>query len=181
MGGNQLVREHFVPDEHLDLVQVFDCGDEPYQLTVSNWLKCQNSDDSAKADIEAHNTEVWLYFNEHDELIGMGSMGLTRWTIPPEKKKVDVVLIPMLGVIKKYWGQPPGSTYADQIMDDLQAESLRYAGSHKALVLAVHPANERGIAFYTRRGFVTVEPAMNDGHLRMALFNLDRDCDDQRS
>ncbi|HEX8524127.1 MAG TPA: GNAT family N-acetyltransferase [Tepidisphaeraceae bacterium] len=167
-------REEFVPEDHVDDVRDFDCGDTSYQTALSEWIKCGNPDNSASADIEKFNTDVWLYYNRAGNLIGFGSLGLTKWTLGEgSKKKVDVVLIPMVAVAKAHWGQPPGNCYADQIMDDLRAEALKYKESHPAVVLAVHPENKRAISFYERHGFKMIEPPMRDGHLRMAVANVE--------
>jgi ribosomal protein S18 acetylase RimI-like enzyme len=169
--ADHVVREDFSPDKHLEEVQSFDCGDEPYHKSVSDWLKAVDPTDSILTDIANRGTKVWIYYNGADDLVGFGSLGLHVWSLPPYgKKKVPIVIIPNVAVARQFWGLPPDDPYSDQILDDLRAEAMQYRDERKALVLAVHPLNQRAIKFYRRHGFVMIEPPMKDGHLRMALY-----------
>lgn len=167
----RIIREVFSPELHSDVVAEFDCGQEEWQLAVSNWIKGTDPTDAAVTDIATRGTQVWLYWDEQENLVGFGSLGLHHWTLPPYgKKKVPVVIIPSVAVAMAYWGQPPDDPYSLQIMDDLHDEAQRYVETHRALVLCVHPANARAIKFYRRYGFAVIEPPLSDGHLRMALY-----------
>ncbi len=75
---------------------------------------------------------------------------------PPEGTRTTIVLIPMLGLEKKYHGEPPAPEwrYSRQIMGHLiaEAQNLTRAGDDTAdrpqwLVLMVHRDNARAIRF----------------------------------
>ncbi|HEY8506142.1 MAG TPA: hypothetical protein VIL46_16265, partial [Gemmataceae bacterium] len=61
----------FTP-ESADLVRDFDCGDAPYQRELADWIR-----DEAEAALE-RGTKVWLYVNQANEIIGYGSLGVSR-------------------------------------------------------------------------------------------------------
>ena len=75
-----LTRENFTA-EQWDKVQQFDCGEEPYQREVSDWLKRPLSEDGALTAI--NNAErpgrVWLYRLRGERLVGFGALGYSEW------------------------------------------------------------------------------------------------------
>src|SRR5712691_4411166 len=92
----------FTPDL-LAEVQEFDCGVEPYQHELAVWLLR----DAVAA--SARGTKVWLYANQADEVVGFGSLGLTRWKYPQaDSAKLGLLIIPALAVRRVFWGKPPG-------------------------------------------------------------------------
>lgn len=73
-----------------------------------------------------YGTEVWLYRDDQGELVGLASLGRTKYIWPLGGKKMETVLaIPVLGVREKFKGEPKGAdrddNYAYQILDDLLA------------------------------------------------------------
>jgi ribosomal protein S18 acetylase RimI-like enzyme len=140
----------FAP-ELLDEVRDFDCGDEPYQKELPAWLL----QDAIPA--LARGTKVWLYANQANEVVGYGSLGLTRWKYPDAgSPKTGLVIIPAVAVRRAFWGKPEGppeDRYSSQIMRHLLAEALAWPGSLPALGLLVHPDNQAAIKLYERLGF----------------------------
>src|SRR6266851_1077583 len=52
----------------LPRVQAFDCGSEPWQLEISDWIKAPAGKDGA-VDAIGVGTEVWLYANDGGEVV----------------------------------------------------------------------------------------------------------------
>ena len=142
-----------------DEVQGFDCGDKPYQLEVSNWLKGELGKDSALSAIK--NTErpatIWLYQLEDRRLVGFGALGKSEWRWKGKKDpKIPVTLIIWYAVQKEFQKQPPGPPeghYSAQILDDLMAVALDDQLTHPVLGLCVQAENQRAIDLYKRVGF----------------------------
>jgi ribosomal protein S18 acetylase RimI-like enzyme len=140
----------FAP-ELLDEVRDFDCGEEPYQKELAEWLL----QDATLA--LARGTKVWLYANQGNEVVGYGSLGLTRWKYPDaDSPKTALVIIPAVAVRRAFWGKPEGAAedrYSSQILRHLLTEALAWPGSLPALGLFVHPDNHAAIKLYERFGF----------------------------
>ena len=166
-----LDRELFSPELHLAELQQFRCGNAPYQQVSSAWIRATDPHDSVLKDIEQYQTRVWIYRDEDRRIIGFAALGTTFWSPAPKAKRLPVVIIPHIAVDAEFWGVPLGDPYADQILDDIRSTAAEYRETHPLLVLAVWPENHRAIRFYERNGFVHIEPAMKDGHLRMAINN----------
>jgi ribosomal protein S18 acetylase RimI-like enzyme len=164
----------------LATVQAFDCGSEPWELEVSDWIKRPAGQDGA-VDALARGTSVWLYVNDAGELVGFGSLAKTEQRWPAAKDpKVAASIIPWVAVDRRFWGQPPGppeERYASQILDDLISKALLTRDERPLLVLYVHVNNQRAIAFYQRPyfGFVELHKPYTDRatgwqYKRMALM-----------
>jgi hypothetical protein len=94
-----LVRIPFA-ESLLPKVQSFDCGTEPWEIEVSDWIKMP---EGAVADLKAGN-QVWLFANEDGDLIGFGSLGEAQVRWPTAKDpRIHVPVIPMLGIDKRFW------------------------------------------------------------------------------
>lgn len=135
-----LSKRNFLPaDINLPAVQAFDCGTEPWELEVSDWIKGKPNgvlDDLKRTG----GCEVWLYGTPQDGLIGFASLSEPSWGYPA-KHDPKPNLIPMLGIQKRYWGEPAGpkeDRYARQIMDDVIAEARTHIERAPVLVLYVH-------------------------------------------
>src|SRR5947209_8281695 len=90
----------FTPDL-LDLVRDFDYGNEPYQKELADWVR-----NEAATALE-RGTKVWLYVNQADEIVGYGSLGVTRWKYPdPSSRKAELVVIPAVAIRREFWGKP---------------------------------------------------------------------------
>ena len=78
----------------LPKVQQFDCGDEPWEREVSDWIK---GGPGGVLDDLQRGCEVWLYANNSGELVGFGSLAASRWNWPsPTDPRVPISLIPNL-------------------------------------------------------------------------------------
>jgi len=148
-----LEKSIFTPSQiHLPAVQAFDCGTDPWELEVSDWIKGQGVLDDMQ---RSSGCEVWRYGNEELGFVGFGSLSEPSWSYPG-KGDPRPNLIPMVGIQSRFRGMPPGpkqERYAWQIMDDLQSEAKRHLERAPVLVLYVHPDNQRAIHFYEEYGF----------------------------
>jgi ribosomal protein S18 acetylase RimI-like enzyme len=160
----QLVRIPFT-EVLLPKVQDFDCGQEPWEIEVSVWLKAPRGAGGAVDDLENGN-QVWLNATAEGDLVGFGSLGPTCQRWPRAKDPpVSASIIPMLGVDKKYWGQPPGPNEkrcSAQILDDLIAEAQKHQADRPILILFVNEQNTRAVKFYERAGFKELHKPYQD-------------------
>lgn len=155
------------------LVLDFYCGDEPWETEVADWIK---STDPIK-DMQ-RGTDVWLYVSEEAEVVGFGSLGLSRWNWPlPQDPRVQISLIPMVGIQKRFWGQPegnPADRYSAQILDDLIFEATTHKERYPLLGLFVHSENKRAIRVYEKANFqrfskTYTDPATGITYISMIL------------
>ncbi len=146
-------------ESDLEEVQSFDCGNEPYQQEVANWLKGSLGADSALTSINHQERpgKVWLYRLEDGTLVGFGALGKSEWRWKGKKDpKIPLTVVIWIGLGKEFHGQPPGpreQRYSWQILDDLIAEALEDEETHPVLGLFVQTANVRAIELYRRAGF----------------------------
>lgn len=153
--------KHPFGDDDWESVQAFDCGDAPYELEVSRWLKGAADEDSALASI--HNDKrpgkVWLYKLDDGTLVGFGALGKSEWRWTGKKDpRVPLTVIIWVGLQKEFQGQPPPPTpkeerYSARILDDLIAEAVADAETHPILGLFVHKDNVKAIRLYQAAGF----------------------------
>ncbi|MBI3821661.1 MAG: GNAT family N-acetyltransferase [Planctomycetes bacterium] len=148
---NPLNAIEFDPDRHADLVKGFSCGDEAYEQDLARWLR----EDAAQT--LAGGGKVWLYATEAKEIVGFGSLAITRWNFPESaSNRVSLALIPAVALQKQFWGKPDGpreNRYSSQILDHLLTEAARLKIDVPILGLFVHPENKRAIKAYERAGF----------------------------
>jgi GNAT superfamily N-acetyltransferase len=140
----------FTPDL-LGEVRDFDYGDEPYQRELADWMR----NDAVQA-LE-RGTKIWLYVNQAVEIVGYGSLGVTRWKYPePTSRRTELVIVPAVALRKAFWGKPDGppeDRYSSQIMRHLLDEAGDWPGQLPAVALFVHPDNLAAIKLYERFGF----------------------------
>ena len=140
----------FAP-ELLAKVEDFDCGDEPHERELAEWIKTESVTALARG------TQVWLYATSEKEIVGFGSLGTSNWNYPdPSAKRLAVAVIPAVAIQKKWWGKPDGpreERYSAQILDHLILEAAKLVLAVPVLGLFVHPANVRACKVYERSGF----------------------------
>jgi RimJ/RimL family protein N-acetyltransferase len=92
-----------------------------------------------------------------NEVVGYGSLGLTRWKYPgADSPRSGLIIIPAVAIRRAFWGKPEGAPedrYSSQVMRHLLVEALAWPGSLPALGLLVHPDNHAAIKLYERFGF----------------------------
>ncbi|MFO0819056.1 MAG: GNAT family N-acetyltransferase [Pirellulales bacterium] len=149
---------------HADLVKGFYCGSDSWAVAASDWIQASESDQFGVFRSIKRGTNVWLYFDPDDVLVGFGSLGLTKWP----NFDGAVAIIPQMAIACKFQGEPKGideTRYSHQILGDLIAR----ARSLKAvrLVLTVHPGNARAKSLYLSHGFQELSDVTALGHLKM--------------
>jgi GNAT superfamily N-acetyltransferase len=144
----------------LAAVRGFDCGDESYQQELAHWIL----NDAVPA--MARGTKVWLYQNQGGDLVGYGSLGVTRWKYPDAASpRTELAIVPAVAVHKPFWGKPDGppeERYSSQIMRHLLDEAQVWPGKLPAVGLFVHPDNQAAIKLYQRFGFVPFSHSYTD-------------------
>jgi len=165
---DQLTSERYT-EEKSALVADFFFGNEEYETEIETWIKGEEVRDALER--QAH---VLLY-RVDGELAGYGCVGEMRRSWPPQDRradKIDVSVIPALGVLPAFQGKPLGVDYTErysyQIIQDLIAIAAEYG--HKILVLYVHPENAKAIAFYERLGFVDEGPKKDKYRIMSMTF-----------
>src|SRR3984957_21242955 len=97
----RLLTKHVFTAADLSLPEVrnFHCGDERWDLEVSEWIKSASGDNSVIEDMNRFGTEVWLHRDDQGALVGFSSLGETKYTWPVGSKKKEIVsVIPFIGV-----------------------------------------------------------------------------------
>jgi hypothetical protein len=148
--SNALIAVEFTPDL-LDLVQEFACGEEAWERDLADWIRDESVPTLNRGG------QVWLFTTSQKELVGYGSLAVTRWHYPdPASKRTTLALIPAVAIQKPFWGKPEGpreERYSSQILDHLINEASRLPLAAPMLGLFVHPENQRAIRAYERAGF----------------------------
>jgi ribosomal protein S18 acetylase RimI-like enzyme len=149
----------FTPDL-LDEVRDFEYGSEPYQQELALWMQ----NDAIPALLRG--TKIWLYVNQAGDIVGYGSLGITRWNYPDAAaRKTALVIIPAVALSKEFWGKPDGppqERYSSQILGHLLDEARNWPGQLPAVGLFVHPDNLAAIKLYERFGFLSFSHAYTD-------------------
>src|SRR5437588_4236074 len=79
-------------------VQAFDCGQEPWEKEVADWIKSRSGDHSVLVDLKTWPSKVWLYWTDTNQLVGYASHGENTWSMPPPKgPKHRISYIPFIG------------------------------------------------------------------------------------
>ena len=158
---HQLFADEFTESDQAELAP-FDCGtkdEAPWARAANEWILGSDVWESKK-----RGTTVWLYRLGSGALVGFGSLGLTRRRWPPHGEYANVLIIPMLGVDRRYHGQPVAKEmrYCHQILNHLlyeaselyRSERTRKGSVLNLLTLWVHEENLRAIRLYETFGFV---------------------------
>jgi hypothetical protein len=158
-------------------VQAFSCGEERWEREVEEWIRSPSGENSALEDMKKYGTEAWLHWTEEGELVGVSSLGESRWSWPPPKGPKRLInIIPCVGVQKAFQGEPkdapPEERFAARILDHLIYEATTKTHRDPLIGLMVDEENRRAIRFYEKAGFERlVKPHVSRGvtYLRMAL------------
>ena len=147
------------------VVSGFNCGTLAYCEAQSEWITSEKVFQS----IRDRGTQVWLYFNEANSLVGFGSLGKTQRRYPTQQSEyLKFSIIPSLAIQRQFWGHPhDGRKYSHQIMSHLVMEAQKHG--RELLVLDVHEQNTHAIALYIRLGFVNPPGQIHDRYLRMFM------------
>ena len=149
-------------------VSHFDCGSEPWETEVSDWIKARGDTkgDSALTAMRAEPpVRIWLYINSEDRIVGFGSLGQSEWRWPNSKRshRTRVGLFPMLGIHKEFQGKPANAgsrKYCYQIVEDLLAKAK--SADFKLVGLFVHKSNLKARHIYKKIGFSSFPPSFGD-------------------
>lgn len=157
-----VLRPYPFDENLLPLVQDFDCGEDPWERDVSNWLKRTDLDDCAVRRIRDGRCRVWLYAIGRDRIVGFGSLGRARWILSDPgggARSALVHIIPFIGVHTEFQGRPRRSrsgSYAYRILRHLLLQAANVADVESLIGLYVHERNARAIRFYRNWGFEDV-------------------------
>jgi GNAT superfamily N-acetyltransferase len=154
-------------EELLPLVADFDCAQQTpanaWEDEINEWIRMDPAaGDGARYHL-GKGTQVWLYTNEHNEVVGYGSLCASRWPDPavleqvPNLKRVPISLVPAVGINRQFQGGPPGAEpaekYSTKIMNHLVFEARKHHERQPFLGLYVHPDNGKAIRLYRRLQF----------------------------
>ena len=153
----------------LPLVYDFDCAEtEPpafWEEEINEWIRQDPTEgDGALFWLDqGKGTQVWLYADGHDAIVGYGALCPSRWPNPavvvavPKLKKIPITLIPAVGIDRRFQRGPEGAEraerYSTKIMNHLVFEARKHADRQGWLGLYVHPRNEKAIRLYRRMQF----------------------------
>jgi GNAT superfamily N-acetyltransferase len=152
----------------LPLVQDFDCSTGPsptyWEAEINEWIQADPAMKDGALFWVRKGTEVWMYADENDEVIGYGSLCRSQWPDHgvlekvPKTKAVPISLIPAVGIDKRYQGGPPGAErnerYSHKILQHLIRAARNHTDRQPYLGLYVHPDNVKAIALYRREHFI---------------------------
>lgn len=156
----------FEPDL-LPLVRGFDCtvgtSTEFWEREINEWITLEAASGDGALFWMGKGTQVWLYTNEDDDVVGYGSLCRSNWPDPAAvqwHKKLErkpISLIPAVGIDQRFQGGPPGAEraerYSTKILGHLIHQARQHADRLSFLGLFVHPQNARAIKFYFANGF----------------------------
>jgi ribosomal protein S18 acetylase RimI-like enzyme len=137
----------------------FNCGADPWAVAITRWITGAGAIDSMQ-----RGTEVWLYYDDADALVGIGAVGKCRRPYPPSANPTrdqfqEMSVIPAIAVSVDFQRQGYGTI----ILEDL----IAIAETHGTALLSidVHTANP-AITMYQKFEFTT-NGYVKDGYLKM--------------
>jgi ribosomal protein S18 acetylase RimI-like enzyme len=150
-----LLAEPFAPDK-LPIVADFHCGNDAWSEAIAAWIKGDVQEPaSALRSMAERQTKVWLYFTpDTKELVGYGSLGLTRRRWPgPKDEWMNLAILPAIGIHSRFQGEPKNDPpkFSRQILEDLIAKAR--LTPCELLILDVHEDNHKAIKLYEKLHF----------------------------
>lgn len=128
-------------------VRQFDCGDEPWEKEITDWLHAPAGGGGASDDL-ANGSDIGLYLNDAGELVGVGAFAPSRVGWPkPNSDLIPAWCITMLGVDRHHQRKK----YGHVILGDLLRRILD-TGTDPIAVLYVRVGSP-AINFYTSHNF----------------------------
>jgi ribosomal protein S18 acetylase RimI-like enzyme len=147
------MRKELLTPENAHLVRDFDCGNEPYAIEVSNWIKSALSAGGEVWTAIKAGALVWLYLTDQGELIGFGAIYPQEIILDaPQQPFGGLLTIAYYGLRKEFRKQPEGpwqDYYSRQIFRDLIQEARRHPALGKKLALYVNTTNAGAIRLYS--------------------------------
>jgi hypothetical protein len=155
-----LLQKLSLTEDLLPFLADFDCGDEPWQKPLADWIKAPPGvKNGALHELSKRKgkLEVWLHVNKSHEIVAYSALGVSNWEWPTSADpRVPISVIPNLAIQVKFWGKPVDPPrYSKQILDHLIFEARKHSERQPLLGLFVDPRNERAIRAYQRAGFQT--------------------------
>lgn len=144
--------------ELLPRVAAFKCGDQPWDIEVSDWIKAPEGKGGAIDDL-GKKCDVWLYLNEKDEVVGFSSLGSSNWRYPTANDpRKQISVIPWVAVEARF----QGNGYFSQILAHLFFEAQSKTDRLPIIGLYVDPRNRDAIEKYERKGFEEFHQSYKD-------------------
>jgi hypothetical protein len=116
-------------------------------------------------------TQVWIYRNAEDDVVGFGSLGLASWKFGPRPQTVQ--LIPMLAVVAKYHGLPAVGSGSPKYCYQLLEHLLKQAEFNLAIspwpAMSVRPDNIKSIRLCQKAGFEWVKTVKAASRMLLCL------------
>ncbi len=140
----------------------FDCGSARWERIMADWIT-NSVPNGVLHSISRYKTKVWLYYTPLGQLVGFGSLGVTKWEWPPEHgTRILMSHIPAMAIQLPFQGQPTdGEKFSHQLMADLLYKAIQLG--NEFLTLLVHEDNTKAQALYKSFAFelYTDNPAGN--------------------
>jgi hypothetical protein len=140
------------------LVQDFDCGSEPFEREVSNWIKDWIWKGSRVR--ERDRTIIGLDREANEAVVGYGTWDhVAAFGTEPVDTHVEIA---WFGIASEYKGvaDSSGATVAELLYATLESIALDHpdSASDMPLTLTCHVDNIRGRRFWERQGYKLVGP-----------------------
>ena len=133
-------------------VRDFHCGDEKWAVGLNDFIR----KDALKT-MKKWGTKVWLYDDSEGRPAGYGSIGTTKWPMPPDGDRQMLLLIPNLAVRIEQQRKGYARQICQHLISEAQAEYEAKKSGGEAilpfLALLVHPENVGAKALYRGVGF----------------------------